>query len=259
MESFADLIDRLAEFYGPLPLPPADPFGFYVWEVLGTRTTGGRRDAAMAALRRIPALTPDSLRKLGRGRLEAVVRQCGPFVDERLAALDAGIDVFRRQHAFHRTTSGSAATGVAGLTRPAAPGARRRLAPAAVHRGEPVVPVDAGTARVATRLGLVHSQANLRRLTRDVRRALGAALPAELSERRRAVLYLQHHAEHTCVESSPHCGVCPLVEGCAEGRRLKAREGRYGVSLLPSWCAAAESSYRPEANLRKTSPVTTAV
>ena len=136
MESFADLTDRLAEFYGPLALPPADPFGFYVWEVLGTRTTGGRRDTAMAALRRIPALTPDSLRKIGRGRLEGVVRQCGPFVDERLAALDAGIDVFRRQQHFLERLRGPLRTGVAGVTRPAAPGARGRLAPAVVHRRE---------------------------------------------------------------------------------------------------------------------------
>jgi len=83
-------------------------------------------------------------------------------------------------------------------------------------------PVDAGVARLATRLGLATAQPNLRRLTRDVRRALGAVLPRDSSERRRAVLYLEHHAEHTCVESSPHCGVCPLLEECAEGRRLKA-------------------------------------
>ncbi len=223
MESFADLIDRLAEFYGPLPLPPADPFGFYVWEVLGTRTTGGRREAAMTALRRIPALTPDSLRKLGRGRLEAVVRQCGPFVDERLAALDAGIDVFRRQQYFIERLRGplrQAWLASRDLPHLGHAGALRLL----LFTGEsPVVPVDAGTARIATRLGLVTAQANLRRLTREVRKALDGALAAELSERRRAVLYLQHHAEHTCVETSPHCRVCPVAASCDEGRRLKAQ------------------------------------
>jgi endonuclease III len=222
LESFADLTDRLAEFYGPLGLPPADPFGFYVWEVLGTRTTGGRRDTAMAALRHIPALTPDSLRKVGRGRLEGVVRQCGPFVDERLAALDAGIDVFRRQpHFLERLRGPLRRAWLASRDLPhlGHAGALRLL----LFTGEsPIVPVDAGTARVVTRLGLVASHVNLRRLTRDVRRTLDAALPAALPDRRRAVLYLLHHAEHTCVESSPHCGVCPLAVGCAEGRRLKA-------------------------------------
>lgn len=220
MESFADLTDRLTEFYGPLPLPPADPFGFYVWEVLGTRTTGGRRDAAMAALRRIPALTPDSLRKIGRGRLDGVVRLCGPFVDERLAALDAGIDIFRRQQHFIERLHGplrQAWLASRDLPHLGRAGALRLL----LFTGEsPIVPVDAGTARIVTRLGLIPSHANLRRLTRAVRRALDAALPAAVPDRRRAVLYLHHHAEHTCVESSPHCGVCPLVAGCAEGQRI---------------------------------------
>ena len=219
MASFADWIDRLATFYGPLPLPPADPFGFYVWEVLGTHTTAGRRASAMAALRRIPALTPDSIRKLGRGRLEAIVGQCGPFVTERLAALDAGIDVFRRQQRFIERLQGplrQAWLASRDLPHLGHAGALRLL----LFTGNSgIVPVDAGVARLATRLGLATPRPNLRRLTRDVRRALGAALPREPSERRRAVLYLEHHAEHTCVESSPHCGVCPLLEGCAEGRR----------------------------------------
>jgi endonuclease III len=222
LASFADRIDRLATFYGPLPLPPADPFGFYVWEVLGTHTTAGRRDAAMAALRRIPALTPDSVRKLGRGRLEAVVNQCGAFVNERLAALDAGIDVFRRQQHFNRRLQGSlrqAWLASRDLPHLGHAGALRLL----LFTGNSViVPVDAGMARLAIRLGLATPHTNLRRLTRDVRRALGAVLPHESSERRRAVLYLELHAEHTCVESSPHCGVCPLLQGCAEGQRLKA-------------------------------------
>ena len=34
-----ELTDRLERFYGPLPLPPEDPFALYVWEVLGIRTT----------------------------------------------------------------------------------------------------------------------------------------------------------------------------------------------------------------------------
>lgn len=222
MANFAELIDRLAEFYGPLPLPPADPFGFYVWEVLGTRTTAGRRDAAMAALRRIPALTPDSLRKVGRGRLEGVVRQCGPFVDERLAALVAGIEVFRRQRLFLERLRGplrQAWLASRDLPHLGHAGALRLLL---FTGATDVMPVDPGTARVVTRIGLVGYQPNLRRLVRDVRRALDTAIPREPSQRRRAVLYLHHHAEHSCVESSPHCAVCPLVEGCAEGRRLKA-------------------------------------
>jgi hypothetical protein len=39
-------MDRLERFYGPLPMPPSDPFTFYVWDVLGVRTARTRRDAA---------------------------------------------------------------------------------------------------------------------------------------------------------------------------------------------------------------------
>ncbi len=219
MASFAELIDRLVAFYGPLPAPPADPFAYYVWEILGTRTTAGRRDAAMTALRRVPALTPDSLRKLPRGRLEAIVRQCGPFADERVAALDAGVTVFRRQPHFLQRLHGSiresllAARDLPHLGRSGA----LRLLMFAGRSG--IVPVDAALARVAVRLGVTDETANLTLLTRRVRRGLAAVLPDDLGERRRAVRYLVHHAEHTCVESAPHCGVCPLADTCPAARR----------------------------------------
>ena len=65
-----DVLHRLERFYGPLPQPPDDPFALYVWEVLGIHTTASRRDAAMGALRRIPALTPDSMGRAPRAKLE---------------------------------------------------------------------------------------------------------------------------------------------------------------------------------------------
>lgn len=222
MAGFADLVERLAAFYGPLPAPPADAFGFYVWEVLGTRTTAGRRDAAIAALRRAPALTPDSLHKLARGRLEAIVRLCGPLADERVAALQAGAAVFRRQPHFADRLRGPLR--VAWLAARDLPhlghaGALRLLMFTADSR---LVPVDAGVARVVTRLGLVPPRDNVGRVTRDVRRRLDAELSTELSARRHAVLYVQHHAELTCVESSPHCRVCPIATDCAVGRQASA-------------------------------------
>ena len=63
----------LASFYGPLAPPPGDAFGVFLWSVLGMRTTDGRRDAALAALRKVPAMTPDSVAKttgVSRANLE---------------------------------------------------------------------------------------------------------------------------------------------------------------------------------------------
>jgi endonuclease III len=214
LASFADLVGRMAAFYGPLSAPPSDPFAYYVWEILGTRTTSGRRDAAMAALRRVPALTPDSLRKLPRGRLEAAVRQCGPFVDERMAALDAGASVFRRQPRFEQRLRGplrESLIAAGDLPHLGKAGALRLLMWAGTSD---VIPVDAAVARVAVRLGLCDEIANVTRQVREVRRALAAVLPRHQVRRRRAVQYVSHHAEHTCTEALPHCGVCPIRYAC---------------------------------------------
>lgn len=215
MASFGETSDRLAAFYGPLRMPPDDPFGYFVWEVLGTRTTVGRRDAAIAALRRVPALTPDGLKKLPRGRLDAIVKLCGALADERLAALDAGVRVFERRPRIVERLRGP--------LREAWPAARDL--PHVGHSGavalllfagnSRTVPVDEGLARLATRLGLVEPDDNRRRLLRSSRRALDSMLPRSIPDRRRAVLYLRHHAEHTCTAAHPHCGVCPLRPQCA--------------------------------------------
>lgn len=220
MAGFADRLDRLAAFYGPIGAPPADPFGFYVWDVLGTHATAGRRDAAMTALRRVPALTPDSMHKLARGRLEAIVRQCGPRTSERLAALEAGSAAFRRQPRFLERLRGPLrAAWLAARDLPHL-GHAGALGLLMFTAGSHLVPVDAGMARLATRLGLVTDRGNARRLVRDARRVLDRALPGDLDQRRRAVILLRHHAEHTCVEGTPHCGVCPLADDCMEGLRL---------------------------------------
>lgn len=219
MASFADLIERLASFYGPLPAPPAAAFAYYVWEVLGTRTTSGRRDAAMAALRRMPALTPDSLHKLPRGRLEAIVRQCGPFVDERLAALDAGVAVFRRQPRFAQRLRGPLRDSVVAARDVPHIGRAGALRLLMFTGGSVLIPVDGALVRVALRLGLCVERANLTRVVRETRRALDAALPGDIGLRRRAVRYLSHHAEHTCTAAMPHCAVCPLAADCPFAQR----------------------------------------
>jgi endonuclease-3 len=208
-------VAALASFYGPLPPPPTDAFSVFVWSVLGMRTTDGRRDAALAALRKVPAMTPDSVRRLGRGRLESIVRLCGPFVDERLSALDTGVDVFRRRRDLESELAGplrQAWLAAKDLPHLGEAGAARLLLFASPHA---VPPVDQAICRVAVRLALTPPRRSVRRLARETRRALSTALPAEITARRRAVLYLAHHAQSTCVEGEPHCAVCPLAAGCA--------------------------------------------
>jgi endonuclease III len=208
-------VAALASFYGPLASPPADAFGVFLWDVLGMRTTGGRRDAALAALRKIPALTPDSVRRLGRGRLETIVRMCGPFVDERITAIETGVDVFRRRRDLGAELARplrQAWLAARDLPHLGESAAVRLLLYASPHG---VIPVDQALCRLTVRLGLAGNCANLRRRIRDSRRALARELPEDLPARRQAVLYLAHHAQATCIEGEPHCAVCPLAPGCA--------------------------------------------
>src|SRR5215831_5262608 len=93
------LIDRLRTFYGALPAPPRDPFTLFVWEVLSVHSTPRKRDAALAALKRIRALTPDAMWRAPQKKLEESVALAGPYGENRLRALRTGTEIFRRQPA----------------------------------------------------------------------------------------------------------------------------------------------------------------
>lgn len=212
--AFDDVMDRLREFYGPQPTPPRDPFALYVWEVMNFHAAPLKREAALAALRRIPALTPDSIWKTPLGKLEAAAALAGPYHDERIRALRAGADLFRRTPGLARTLTGpvlAARRAMRALPQLGGPGAARMLLFAA---DVPVIPVDAAVARVAVRLGLCEFTPDVRRQARRARRVLDARVPADLETRRRVVQLLAHHGQSTCLEFDPHCGVCPLATTC---------------------------------------------
>ena len=163
------------------------------------------------------------MRKLGRGKLEGIVRLCGPFVDERLSALETGIDVFRRRRNLQEQLQGPLRGAWLAVRTPRVGdgAAARLLLFSSPHQ---LVPVDAPLTRLAVRLGLVTPVDNIRRLSRSVRRAFSAALPRDHAALRRAIVYLGHHAQNTCVEFDPHCTICPLVAACPEGSRRAAEQ-----------------------------------
>jgi endonuclease III len=210
------LIGRLPDFYGVLPSPPLDAFSLVVWDVLAAHTTPRRRDAAMAALKRIPALTPDAMWRAPKGRLEAAVKLAGAYLDQRLAALQAAVEAFRKNPLLHEALRGplrGARRSLDALPFLGSSGRERLL----LFAGDQVVmPVEPSIARVVTRLGcapMVPSRRNLRL----ARRALVDSLPRDLGTYRHAVVYLTHHAGATCTEAEPHCTVCPLRPDCEFG------------------------------------------
>jgi endonuclease-3 len=213
------LLNALQKFYGLLPSPPHDPFTLFVWEVLSVHSTPRKRDAAMAALKRIPALTPDAMWRAPQKKLEQSITLAGPYQENRLRALRSGVELFRRTPELPATIRG-----------PLAP-ARRALKPfpqlgeTGAHRmllfaaDQVILPVDSRINRVGQRLGYGEAAGDFKKQSRSVQAALARELTASADAYRRAFLYLSHHGGATCTESDPHCAICPLLKECAEGQR----------------------------------------
>jgi len=213
------LVLSLQKFYGPLQPPPRDPFALFVWEVLSVHSTPRKRDAALAALKRIPALTPDAMWRAAQKKIEESVKLAGPYTENRLNALKAGAAVFRRNPnlpAIIRGPVAAARRALKPLPQLGETGAHRMLLFAADH---PILPVDARVSRVGRRLGYGEAHEEFRRQARSVQDALASELPSNVDAFSRAFLYLSHHGAATCTEADPHCAVCPLLKQCPDGRQ----------------------------------------
>jgi endonuclease III len=207
------LLQTLRIFYGRLPMPPDDPFAYYVWELLGVGTTSARREMAMTALRRIPALTPESIARAAPARIESAVALAGANRDDRVRTLRSGARAFRRDPSIPTRLRGplpGAAAAAAALPRIIGVSRERILLLAGHH---PVFPADAGTDRVIARLGLTGRPSQPASAADVVVDQVGRAHAAL----RDAFVYLAHHADMTCTLVTPSCRICPLTD-CPEGR-----------------------------------------
>ena len=219
MSRLETLLNALQKFYGLLPSPPHDPFTLFVWEVLSVHSTPRKRDAAMAALKRIPALTPDAMWRAPQKKLEQSVTLAGPYAENRLRALRSGVELFRRSPELPATIRG-----------PLAP-ARRALKPfpqlgeTGAHRmllfaaDQVILPVDSRINRVGQRLGYGNAAGDFKKQSRSVQAALTRELTASADVYRHAFLYLSHHGGATCTEADPHCPICPLLRDCPDGQK----------------------------------------
>ena len=217
------LLNALQKFYGVLAPTPRDPFTLFVWEVLSVHSTPRKRDAALAALKRIPAMTPDSMWRAPQKKLEAAARLAGPYTENRLQALRAGCDLFRRSPELPKIIRGplpAARRALKPFPQLGETGAHRMLLFAADHA---ILPVDARINRVGRRLGYGEPAADFKKQSRSVQAALSAELPESIEAYRRAFVYLSHHGGATCTEADPHCSVCPLLKDCPEGQRRAGR------------------------------------
>lgn len=228
--AIALLVDRLRDFYGTLPAPPSDPFTLFVWEVLSAHSNPLKRDAALAALRRRRALTPDAMWRAPQKALEEAVALAGPYLEQRVKALKTGVDIFRRTPALPAIIRGPIAPArraLKGLPQMGEGGAYRMLLFAADH---PVLPVDARVSRVARRLGYGEAHQEFAKTARSIREAVAAQMPDDAAAYKRVFLYLHHHGAATCTEGDPHCAVCPLLDRCPEGQARRISSARRRVS-----------------------------
>ena len=219
MSRLERLLGELRDFYGRLPTPPADPFTLFVWEVLSAHSTPRKRDAALGALKRARALTPDAMSRVAQKKLEDAVALAGPYLEQRLRALRTGVDVFRRSPDLPSLIRGpltAARRALKGLPQMGDGGVYRMLLFAAGHQ---VLPVDARVSRVARRLGYGEGPAGVAKAARAIRGAVSSELPASADACRRAFVYLSHHGAATCTDADPHCHICPLRADCPEGQR----------------------------------------
>jgi len=229
-----DLVARLQKFYGALPSPPSDPFMLFVWEVLSVHSTPRKRDAALGALKRIRALTPDAMWRAPQKKLTDSVALAGPYAENRLRALRIGVDLFRRAPTLPAIIKGplpAARRALKPLPQLGETGAHRMLLFAADH---PILPIDARVNRVGQRLGYGAPDDDFRKASRSVQAALTKELPASADAFKRAFLYLSHHGAATCSEADPHCTVCPLLDDCPEGKARGATSETARSSRAPS-------------------------
>jgi endonuclease III len=209
------LVGKLQKQYGVLPEPPSDAFILFVWEILSNHSTPKKRDAALHALGRHGALTPESMWRASSSKLAASVALAGPYRAQRLLSLRKGVDVFRRNSSLPSLVKGPVPAAMKALK--ALPkmtgdsGAYRMLLFAGDHA---VLPVDAKVARVATRLGYGEQVADFAKTARSVRHAAATELSSSIDAYRAAYVYLDYHGAATCTESDPHCTDCPLLTDC---------------------------------------------
>lgn len=190
------------------------------------RSTPQKREAALGALKRMRALTPDAMSRAPQKKLEEAMALAGPYAEQRLRALRTGVDLFRRSPRLPAVIRGPLAPArraLKGLPQMGEGGAHRMLLFAADRA---VVPVDACVGRVGCRLGYGDRQSDFTRTARSVRVALTRELPPSADAHRHAFLYLSHHGAATCTERDPHCTICPLLADCPTGRKREPQRSQ---------------------------------
>ena len=204
------LLKALAKFYGPLAESgePRDPFGLIVWENVGYLVDDSRRREAFEALRDAIGIEPQAL-------LDA-----GPVAIERSIAR-GGMLSQRRAENVLRCAQIAVADARGKLERfpgIGEPGAAKIMLLAGLS-DEPAL--DSNGVRVVER---ICGFAALPAYARSYRRAIASLRAGGVKSAKEACLAferLRQHGRSLCRRAHPRCTQCPIVTGCAFGRKSK--------------------------------------
>ena len=202
-----------------MPAPPAEPFALFVWQVLFNHSTPKKRDAAVAGLKRLGALTPEGMWNASPKALADCVHRAGPFGEYRLMALRKGVEVFRRDSDWPGVLAGPVPAALRRLkVLPRMSGDGPAYSMLLFAGGQAVLPVNARVARVATRLGYGQMAAVFPRIAKSIRQAIAPELGDRVAAYRDTYVYFEHHGSATCTETDPQCDTCPLLKECSYGQ-----------------------------------------
>jgi endonuclease-3 related protein len=215
-EKIRAFYDLLLAAYGPQGWWPADtPFEVAVGAILTQNTNWKNVERAIANLKREGLLSVEALARVDAERLAEVIRPAGyyrvkakrlkNFIRLLEEPFDGSLDaLFALGTASLRETI----LGVTGI----GPETADSIVLYAAHR--PVFVVDAYTARVLYRHGLVEGEATYE----DLQGLFEGALAEDVG------LYQEYHAllvavgKRHCKKSAPECRGCPLQESLEEGQ-----------------------------------------
>lgn len=192
------------------------PLEVLVGALLTQQTTWTSVERALEGLRDAGLLTLEALADAPRAALEACVRPTG-FYRTKAARLQA---MARHVRAVHGTVEALLAQEDGGLRRELLdlPGVGPETADSFLLYGadRPFLPVDAYTRRILDRLG-----SPLPRGYEAARRRLEEELPRDPTAYQAFHARLVEVGKRWC-RPRPRCAPCPLLAGCAHGRRVVA-------------------------------------
>ncbi|MDD5265382.1 MAG: endonuclease III [Candidatus Bipolaricaulis sp.] len=210
------VLRRLHDALGPVPEVAADPLETLVLTILSQNTTDVNRDRAYASLMARFA----SFDAIADGEVDGIAAAVSPagLQRQKAASIRAVLRRVRaREGALDLSFLGRMSTDEALAWLLASPGVGEKTASIVLlfSFGRPVFPVDTHIRRVLTRLGWITGGGSPYREANEL-------LPKDPARMRDLHLLLIELGRTICRARRAECAICPLVERCDVGGRVRA-------------------------------------